>query len=80
MGVNSNPTASQQNKKKLPVSKFFPLIADVVDTSDNLYFRTTVLKNLKWPQWDTWGPGETDSSKKQKSLKSKISCQTPVKS
>jgi hypothetical protein len=34
MNVNSNPTASQQNKKKLPVSKFFPFIAGVVDTGD----------------------------------------------
>jgi len=57
MGVKSNPTAYQQNKKKLPVSNFFPLIADVVDTTDNLYFRTNVLKNLKWPQWDTRGRG-----------------------
>ncbi len=57
MGVNSNPTASQENKKKLPVSKFFPLIAHVVDTSDNLSCRSNVLKNVKWPQWDTGGTG-----------------------
>ncbi len=55
MGVNSNPTAYQKNKKKLPVSKFFPLIADVVDTNDKIYFCTNVLKNLKWPQWDNRG-------------------------
>jgi hypothetical protein len=32
--VNSNPTASQQNMKNFPVSNFFSLIADVVDTGD----------------------------------------------
>jgi hypothetical protein len=30
--VNSNPTVSQQNKKKLPVSNFFPFIAVVIET------------------------------------------------
>jgi hypothetical protein len=34
MSVNSNPTASQQNKKKLPVSKFFQFFAGAVDTGD----------------------------------------------
>jgi hypothetical protein len=32
MSVNSNPAASQLNKKKLPVSKSFSFIASVVDT------------------------------------------------
>jgi hypothetical protein len=34
MSVNSNPTESQQNKKKLPVSKFFSFIAGVVVTGN----------------------------------------------
>jgi hypothetical protein len=34
MNVNSNPTASQQSKKKLHVSKFFIFIAGVVETGD----------------------------------------------
>jgi hypothetical protein len=34
MSVNSYPTASQQNMKKLPVSKIFSLIDGVVDTGD----------------------------------------------
>jgi hypothetical protein len=34
MSVNSNPTASQLNTKKLPVSKFFSFIAGVIDTGE----------------------------------------------
>jgi hypothetical protein len=34
VSVNSNPTAPQQNIKKLPVSKFFSIIVNVVDTGD----------------------------------------------
>ncbi len=32
MNVNSNSTASHQNKKKRPVSKIFPFITGIVDT------------------------------------------------
>jgi hypothetical protein len=39
MNVKSNPTASQQNKKKLPFSIFFPFLAGVVDTA-------TLLSNI----------------------------------
>jgi hypothetical protein len=42
MSVNSNPTASQQNKKKLPVSNFFPFFAVVVDTDDQLLLRISL--------------------------------------
>ncbi len=34
MNVNSNLTASPKNKKKLPVSKYFPFTAGDVDTGD----------------------------------------------
>jgi hypothetical protein len=32
MSVNNNPTASQQNIKKLSISNFFSFIAGAVDT------------------------------------------------
>ncbi len=56
----SNPTASQQNKKKLPVSNFFPFITGVYDTGDQPLLSNisaNFRKNIKWPQWDTQGPG-----------------------
>jgi hypothetical protein len=34
MSVNSKPTASQQNMKKLPISTIFSFISGVVDTGD----------------------------------------------
>jgi hypothetical protein len=39
MTVNSNPTASKQNMKKLSIQKFFPFISGVVDTVISFYFR-----------------------------------------
>jgi hypothetical protein len=59
MIVNSNLTAPQQNKKKLPVSNVFPFIADVVDTGDQPLLSNisgNFRKNLKWPLWDTQWP------------------------
>ncbi len=58
MNVNSNPTASQQDKKKIPVSKFFPFFAGVIDTGDQpllLNISANFHKHLKWPQPDTQG-------------------------
>ncbi len=43
------------------------LIAGVVDTGDQHSFAiisANFRKNSKWPQWYTWGPGDTDSWKK----------------
>jgi hypothetical protein len=48
MSVNRNPTSSQKNIKKLPVSKYFSFIAGVVDTGDkNLYFGISPLLCIK---------------------------------
>jgi hypothetical protein len=60
MMVNINPAASQQNKKKLPVSNYFSFIAGVVETSDESLLSkisANIRKNSKWPQWDTQGTG-----------------------
>jgi hypothetical protein len=72
MSVNSKPTASQQNKKKLLVSTFFPFVAGIVDTGDQLLLSnisTNFFNNSKWPRWDTQGTKLIYD----KSLKSKIS-------
>ncbi len=61
-------------------SWFFSVIAGVVDTGDQFLFSNisaNFRKNSKWPQWDTQGPG--GKLIHEKSLKSKISCQTPFK-
>jgi hypothetical protein len=59
MSVNSNPTASQQNMKKLPISKICSSIAGVYD---DLYFQKyprIFRKNFKLPPWyiysGAWG-------------------------
>ena len=52
MMVNINPAASQQNKKKLPVSNYFSFIAGVVETSDESLLSNisaNIRKNSKWP-------------------------------
>jgi hypothetical protein len=54
------PTASEQNMKKLPFLKFFSFIAGVVDTGDQPLLSkisANFRKILKWPYWDTNGPG-----------------------
>jgi hypothetical protein len=56
MSVNNNPKASQQSKKKRPVSKFSSFIVI------NLYCTFEYLpeffaKSLKCPEWDTQGLG-----------------------
>jgi hypothetical protein len=61
MSVNSNPTASQRNKKKTFCLKFFfQFIADVVDT-DDLPLLSNISANfrkyLKWLKYDTQQPG-----------------------
>jgi hypothetical protein len=59
MNVNSNLTSSPQNKKKLPVSKYFPFTTGVVDTGDQPLLSNiseNFHTNLKWPQWDSQGP------------------------
>jgi hypothetical protein len=65
MSVNSNPTASQQNKKKLPVSKFFPFLAGAVDTGDSTFTFQYLLefceKISNDPKGILRGLGETDS-------------------
>ncbi len=81
MNVNSNPTASQQNKKKLPVSKIFPFIAGVVDTGDQ-----PLLSNISANFEKIWKMARIGYSRArgklihEKSLKSKISGQTLFKS
>ncbi len=54
MSVNSNPAASQQNMKKLPISKIFSFISGVVD----LYFRILNLSEFR-------GTEKTDSSSEE---------------
>jgi hypothetical protein len=42
MSINSNPTASQENMKKLPISKIFPFIAGVAELVINPYFQISL--------------------------------------
>ncbi len=54
------PTASEQNMKKLPYLNFFSFIAGVLDTGDQPLLSkisANFRKILKWPHWDTKGPG-----------------------
>jgi hypothetical protein len=69
MIVNSNPTASQQNWKNHPGSKFFSFTNGVIDTNDQL---TNISASLR-------KKFEIDLGKliSEKNLKLKISCQTP---
>jgi hypothetical protein len=51
MSLNINPTASQKNMKKLPVSEYFSFIACVVDICDRPLLSnisTNFRKKLKW--------------------------------
>jgi hypothetical protein len=74
--VNNDPTASQQNMKKLPISNIFSFsrchwhrwLSLLLNISAN--FR----KNSRWPPWYTQG-----ELIHEKNLKSKIWCQTPFK-
>jgi hypothetical protein len=57
-GCEQHPTAShsQQNRKTLPASKFFPFITGVFDTGDQrllMNISANFHKNSKWLQWDT---------------------------
>jgi hypothetical protein len=65
MSVNSNPTGSLQNIKKLPISIFFNLSPVSLTTVVDLYFRIRISansrKNSKWFPWYTQGRGEFDS-------------------
>jgi hypothetical protein len=56
MSVKSNPIASQQNKKKLPISKFFCLPLVSLTPVINHYFGMSPRMFVK-----TQGSGETDS-------------------
>ncbi len=78
MNVNCNLTASHQNMKKLPVSRFFSFIFSVIDTGGLTllsYISMIFSKNLKWPNGGARGK---NWFMKKINLKSKISCQTPV--
>jgi hypothetical protein len=57
MGVNSNPTASQQNNKDFLFQTF---IDGVLTPVINLYFQISpriFVQIHKLPKWDTMGPG-----------------------
>jgi hypothetical protein len=65
MSVNSKPIASQQNMKKLPISKIFSFISDVVD----LYFR--ICQRIFARIWNSphgvfRGTEKTDSSSRER--------------
>jgi hypothetical protein len=61
MSVISNPTASQQNMKKIPILNFFSFIAGVVDMETQIF-----VKFWNGPNGILRGPGETDSWKNLK--------------
>ncbi len=53
LSVNSNPTVSQRNKKKIPVSKFFHLSPGSLTPVINLYFRNGPYRNRETDSWKT---------------------------
>jgi hypothetical protein len=65
MNVNCNPTAFQQNMKKLPISKLFYLLPVSLTPEFNIYlfFNTTanVIVQSQGAHGILTGPGETDS-------------------
>jgi hypothetical protein len=60
MSINSNPTASQENMKKLLVSKYFSFITGVVDTGFKPLL-SNISNNKNGPNEILRGPGGNDS-------------------
>jgi hypothetical protein len=82
MDVNSNPTASQQNKENFLFQVFFSFIADVLTPVIKHYFQILYLREFlhkfKIAQME-YTKGSRAKLIHEKCLKSKISCQTPFK-
>jgi hypothetical protein len=78
MSVNSNPRASQQ-KENTSCLKFFPFIAGVVETGDQPLF-SNIFRYFRKILYGLNGySGAWGKLIHEKSLKSKILCQTPFK-
>ncbi len=76
MSVNSNSTTSQQNMKKLLISKTSSFIAGVVDTGDKHLLSKSLQIFVKMRNGTMVYSGARGKLIQEKNLKS-ISCQTP---